>query len=102
MKMFVLAATTLGLAVSAAPALAGPEKGESLKISTSGLDLATPEGQKMLDQRIERAAKSVCKADQVRTGTRTKSHASKECMKQARASAKSQVAAMIEEQRRGG
>ncbi len=102
MKTYLLAAAALGLAASTTPALAGPDGGSSMKISTTGLDLATPEGHKMLDQRIERAAKSVCQVNQVRTGTRTKSHAAKQCMTKARASAKRQVAAIIEEQRRGG
>ncbi|MEL7187953.1 MAG: UrcA family protein [Pseudomonadota bacterium] len=102
MKTFALAAATFGLAISATPALAGPGQGETMKISTAGLDLATPEGQKMLDQRIERAAKSVCKVGDVRTGTRFKSREAKECLTKARASAKRQVATIIEERRRGG
>ena len=102
MRTFAIAAAAIGLATSATPALAGPDQNQSMKISTSGLDLGTPEGQALLDQRSERAAKTVCKVDNIRTGTRTRSHAAKQCMKKARASAKSQVVSIIAEQRRGG
>lgn len=102
MKTFALATAALGLAVTATPALAGPSDRPVEKVSTAGLDLATPAGQKLLERRITRAAKSVCQVDQVRTGTRLKRAANQACVAKARASAKRQVAAMIADQRLGG
>ncbi|BDI59828.1 UrcA family protein [Qipengyuania nanhaisediminis] len=100
MKTLAIAAATL--AFSAAPALAGPEQLPTQKVSTAGIDLATPEGQAMLDRRIERAAREVCQVDAVRTGTRIRAADSVACLAHARASAQRQVATMIEDQRRGG
>jgi len=102
MKILAIAAATLSLAVSASPALAGPDDLPTQTISTAGLDLNTPEGQRMLDQRIERAARSVCQVDDVPTGSRIRSMAARECLAKARASAQRQMASIVENQRRGG
>ncbi|QIQ87455.1 UrcA family protein [Erythrobacter sp.] len=103
MKTFAIAAAAFGLAVTATPAFAGGiEERNTMQVSLAGLDLDTPEGQEMLDQRIERAARDVCQLDRMRTGTRLQSNAAKECYAKAKASAKQQVAAMLENQRRGG
>ncbi len=102
MKTFALAVASLGLAATSAPAFAGTTDARSVEISAAGLDLSTPEGQRMLDQRINQAARKVCGYDKVRTGTRIRSHESVECLAKARASAKSQVATLIADQQRGG
>ncbi|WP_337661279.1 UrcA family protein [Erythrobacter sp. Alg231-14] len=102
MKTIALATATIGLVFTATPALAGPEDLPTESVSTAGLDLNTVEGQRMLDERIERAAREVCHVDYVRTGTRIRSSAARECVAKARASAKSQLAAIEENQRRGG
>ncbi|MBV7258597.1 UrcA family protein [Erythrobacter crassostreae] len=102
MKTFAIAAAALGLAVTATPAMAGSKDVPVEKISTEGLDLDTPAGQKMLDRRIDRAARSVCNANQARTGTRLKNVQARACVAKARASAKRQVTAMIEDERLGG
>lgn len=100
MKTFALAAATLGLIAS--PALAGPKEAPTTSVSFAGLDLATPEGQSALDARIDTAARSICRVDQVRTGTRLKSAKSRACYTKARASAKKQVAGAIANQQLGG
>ena len=100
MKTFALAAATIGLAVTAAPAFADDRP--TMNVSLKGLDLDTAEGQKMLDTRIDRAAREVCGYDKVRTGTRMRSTAVQDCYEKARASAKQQVAAIVEQRRRGG
>ncbi|MEE4205352.1 MAG: UrcA family protein [Erythrobacter sp.] len=102
MKTFTLAAAALGLAITAGPVLAaGPDERPTMEVSLAGLDLDTVEGQKMLDKRIDRAARQVCDYDRRRTGTRIRSQESKECYAKAAASARQQVAA-ITAKRRGG
>lgn len=101
MKTLTLAAAALGLAVTATPALAG-DQAPTGKVSLSGLDLATPAGQKMLDQRIDRVARKICQVDRSVVASRLKDRAARDCYKKARASAKQQVAAAIAERQRGG
>ena len=102
MKTLAIATASIGLVFTATPALAGPEELPTQKVSIAGIDLATPEGQRILERRIENAAREVCQADRIRTGTRIRSTASNECLVKARASAEQQVAAIMEDQRRGG
>lgn len=102
MKTLAFSAAAIGLAMTASPALAGPDERPRIAVSVAGLDLNTAEGQRMMDQRIERAARQVCRVGYVRTGTRIRSQDSMDCLKKARASAQRQVATIIESQRRGG
>ncbi|WP_299195823.1 UrcA family protein [uncultured Erythrobacter sp.] len=102
MKTLAIATATLGLAFTASPAFADPAELPHQAISIAGLDLATPEGQRMLDRRIDRAAREVCQVDNIRTGTRIRSQEAQRCFAKARASAQQQVAVIIEDQRRGG
>jgi UrcA family protein len=102
MKTLATACATLALALTANPAMAKNTDSPSASIDVSGIDLTTAEGQAKLDRQIEALARSVCQANQARTGTRIRSTQTIECLKNARASAKAQVAAMIEEQQRGG
>ncbi len=55
------AATTAAFAVTAAPVCAGntPDKGEAL-VHYSDLNLASEEGRKVFNSRIERAAAKIC------------------------------------------
>lgn len=66
------------------------------------LDLATPEGQATLDQRINKAARQVCGLDQARTGTRLAPLKDTKCYRQAKAQVKQQVAAAIAAKQLGG
>ena len=102
MKTLAIATAAVGLVFTATPALAGPAELPRQEVSIAGIDLATPEGQRMLDQRIERAARQVCQVDTIRTGTRIRSHAAQTCLAKARVSAQQQVASIMEDQRRGG
>lgn len=97
-----LAGAAVGLAFTAAPALAGSDDLRTQEVTFAGIDLDTVEGQRMLDQRVERAARAVCGYDELGVGTRIRSNEARDCLAKARASAKSQVAAIIEDQRRGG
>lgn len=102
-KTLAITAAAIGLAVTASPALAGDDtERNTMSVDLAGLDLDTPEGQAMLDRRIDRAAREVCQYDRMRTGTRIRSKAAIDCYEKAKASARQQVAAMVEKQRRGG
>lgn len=102
MKTLAFAATALGLALTTAPAFATEREQMSVDISVEDLDLTTPKGQKQLDRRIEQAARTVCRTTRPTTGSRVMSHEARSCLAKARAQAREQVAALIEDQRRGG
>lgn len=101
-KSFALATASLGLVFGAAPAFAGESDTPTRTVSTAGLNLATPEGQRMLDQRISTAAREVCKSHVAPVGVRVSSAEARECVAKAKASAQSQVASLIQEQQLGG
>ncbi len=90
-----LAFSLLAAAIVATPATAQSDGGQSLTVQFDDLNLSTPEGQKALDKRVETAAREVCGVDKKRTGTRIQSNARKQCLEQARASVKSQVAELV-------
>lgn len=102
MKTFALATAALGLALTSAPAFAGSDMVKTTTISTAGLDLSSPEGQKMLDRRVKSAAREVCGITSVSTGSRLKSLNARSCYQKAIASAKQQVAANITDNQLGG
>jgi len=97
-----IAIATLAMAFTATPALAGSGDAASKSVGYADLNLATAEGQERLEQRINTAAKSVCRVNEVRTGTRIRSPHIGDCLANARASAKKQVSAMMTETQRGG
>jgi UrcA family protein len=101
MKTFALATAAIGLA-AASTAFAGTETAQTVQVSLAGLDLDTPEGQRLLDQRIDRAARAVCDRDEAVTGTRLKSSAGQACYEKARANAKRQVTIVMAGRQRGG
>lgn len=93
----------LGLASAAiSPALAGDAQKLTVHVSTSDIDLGTAKGQKMLDQRVEKAVRHVCRTTNVTTGTRVMDHDARACLAKARSDARQQVAALTIEQQRGG
>ncbi len=96
-----LAAASIGLAGITAPAFAGETVRKTEKVSYKGLDLNTAEGQKLLEQRVEIAARRVCDYSGGPISTRTRKD-ERACLAKARASARAQVAAVIEDERRGG
>lgn len=96
------ALAAIGLAGTALlPAIASAAA-PTIKIETADLNLATPKGQKTLENRIERAARAVCRATQPNTGTRIMSQEATACLTAARAQAREQVAAIMADQQRGG
>lgn len=103
MKTFALAAAALGLVGSAAtPVLA--EEGErlSIEVKVDDINLASPSGQKLLDRRIERAVRTVCRLDAPTTGSRILTQEKRDCLVAARADARQQVALIAGDRQRGG
>lgn len=107
-KTITHALVTAGLAAAAAtPSLAAAGSGEpvsrmTMTISTADLDLATPEGQRKLDHRVEKAVRTVCRVTSQTTGTRILSQDALACLAKARSEARAQVAALKSEPQRGG
>lgn len=102
MKTLAIATASLGLVFAASPAVAQSNALPTAEVSFAGLNLETPEGQRILDQRIERAARSVCNYYHGNTGTRIRQEEVYNCLSKARASARQQMANIVEDQRRGG
>jgi UrcA family protein len=96
-----LVAASVGIAGITAPAFAGETVRKSEAVSYKGLNLNTAEGQKLLEQRVEIAARRVCDVQGGPTGTRARRD-ERTCLARARTSARAQVAAVIEDERRGG
>ena len=96
-----LAAASIGVTGITAPAFAGETIRKTQEVSYKGLDLNTAEGQKMLEQRVEIAARRVCDYNARPTSTRMRKEA-RACLAKARINARAQVAAVIEDERRGG
>jgi UrcA family protein len=102
-KTMTHALAALGLAGAAiTPALAGEMVPMAIKVTAADLDLSTAKGQKMLDQRIEKAARTVCRTTSLTTGSRILSQEAKTCLAKARSDARVKVAALTEAQQRGG
>ncbi|KEO89430.1 hypothetical protein EH31_12350 [Erythrobacter longus] len=97
-----MATATLALAMTASPAFAGSAEVHTKMVDYADLNLASPAGQKRLEQRIEAAARSVCSVHENRIGTRLRSPELDACLANARAGAKKQVATIMSDQRRGG
>ena len=100
MKTLFLAAAAVSL--TATPAFADIKAGPTANVSFADLNLASVEGQKALDARIDSTARKICKVDQIRTGTRLTSPKARACYNKARASAKKQVASAIANHQLGG
>ena len=103
-KTITYALAAFGLAGAAiTPALAGEVQRMTISVETADLNLASEQGQKTLDQRVERAVRTVCRPNTATTGTRIPSQDAKACLLQARADARQQVAALTpRNQQRGG
>ena len=108
--MKTLAKSFLAFGLSAAlvtPAFAaGPFEDNTprrtAQIKVADLDLATAEGQRTLDKRIEGAVRQVCRRTSLQSGTRIIDKDSLRCLARARAEAKQQVALLTAKAQRGG
>lgn len=97
MKRPLIALATIATGLTAVPAAA-----ESITIDHRDLNLATVEGQEVLERRIDNAAREVCGYDEQYTGSRFRPVSVERCYEQAKASASEQYAAVVSENRLGG
>lgn len=88
------AAAALATAMTAAPVLA-----KDVVVRYGDLDLASAKGQATFARRIDHAAKAACFVD---SDPRVLNPASNACYRQAKAKAKTQMAALVEDTRLGG
>lgn len=102
MKTLALAAAALGLVGTTAPAFAGEVERMSIKVGFGDINLATAEGQETLDKRIEKAVRTVCRVNDVSTGSRQLTQEKRDCLVKARADARQQVALVTGDRQRGG
>lgn len=102
MKSLAMTLAVLGLAGTAvSPALASPTEPMTIDVPYGDLNLATPEGQTRLEQRLERAVRKVCGAESHKGGSRIISSDTRACLAKARADVRQQVAAMTQGKQRG-
>ena len=97
-KLMIMAA--LPVLAMAAPQVAMAEESKTAHASYAGLDLTSEAGQKELQNRIERAAKSVC-SDNRTSGAREASRRAA-CMKVALEQTEQQYASAVNNARYGG
>lgn len=93
-------AAAFALTLAAAPSFA-----KDVEVRYADLDLATAEGQKTLEARVDRAAREACDYDRSVTGSRLPSRDAKTCYREALDSVKTMMASKIEAARdpqRGG
>jgi UrcA family protein len=96
-------ALAIGLAgVALTPALADTGAVRTAEVRYDDLDLTKAAGQRTLERRIEAAARQVCRATNVQTGTQLMDRQARDCLARAHASAKQQVALRTAETQRGG
>jgi UrcA family protein len=103
-KTMTLALATFGLAGAAiTPAAAGNVERMTVKVNASDIDFGTAKGLKDLDQRLEKAVRTVCRITSPTTGSRVLSQEVRDCLAQARADVKRQVAVLTTRyEQRGG
>ena len=94
--------TLIALAASCAVLAAVPAAAEEMSIQTSDLNLSTPEGQKILERRIDVAARKICGTDRTNTGTRLRSREADACFRDAKAAAQKRLSALVAERQLGG
>jgi UrcA family protein len=88
------AAAAIATIATAAPALA-----KDVPVFYGDLDLASAKGQSTLSHRIHRAAKQAC---DFKSEGRQPSQSALACYKQAKASARTEMASIVEDTRLGG
>lgn len=102
MKTLAIAAAALGLVCTTAPAFATAVEKMTVEVKLADINLGTASGQKLLDQRIEKAARNVCRVTSPTTGSRMLTHEVRDCLASARADARQQVALLNGDRQRGG
>lgn len=98
MKTIFLAFATCGLVAAAAT----PAAAQSMMIEYSDLNLETEKGQRVLANRIDRAARALCNYEKRTTGSHVRSNDSARCYEAAKKSASEQFARLVDDSRLGG
>lgn len=94
--------TLMAIAVSCAMLSGVPAAAEDMVVSYKDLNLATEQGQKALERRIDAAARKYCGYDRTATGSRLRPAGAERCYAQAKAEAQKSFAALVAENRLGG
>jgi UrcA family protein len=91
------------IALSALAVVAGtPVAAKDFTVKYSDLNLKTEKGQKVLERRIDQAAREYCGVDTSRTGSRMISQSTRECYQAARDAAREQMALLVDNSQLGG
>lgn len=94
----LILAAAAAAALAATPSVAAP----SMEVQYKDLDLASERGQKILERRIDTAARQVCGVGEIRTGTIVPSATARKCYKQALADINERFAMVVDKARKGG
>ncbi|MGB7373568.1 UrcA family protein [Pontixanthobacter sp.] len=97
MKKTCMSLAAMGLLTATTPVYA-----ESIAIEYRDLNLATIQGQDVLERRIDRAARKVCGLGNRKSGTRIPSPEIRECYDQAKRQGSQQMATLVDDERLGG
>lgn len=88
----IAAAALCTVALFAAPTAFAKD----VKVNYSDLDLSTASGQKSLDARIDKAARSACSADHATTGSILSAPVDKACLAKARSQVHAHVSSAVD------
>ena len=92
--MKILLCAALAAAGLAAPAFADEGEAHTAEVRYSDLDLSTQAGRKMLDFRVEKAARNVCRVEESVVGTRILPKDRRTCYREARRQIDRQLAVL--------
>ncbi|QZD87021.1 UrcA family protein [Qipengyuania psychrotolerans] len=101
MKTPLLILAAVGLAIPSA-AIAKTTETSSVTVNYRDLNLATAEGQDVLADRIEIAARQVCGYNRQLTGSRMRDRDAERCVSETTKNMNAQFAAVIEQSAKGG
>ncbi|KHK89624.1 UrcA family protein [Novosphingobium malaysiense] len=91
-----IAAALIGLALTAAPAMAGAGDASKVRVEYKDLDLTTADGQRTLERRLDAAARNACGYETRVTGSNLPSMHARQCYRQAKSRAKDVMASAID------
>jgi UrcA family protein len=100
-RPLALALAAGAMAATALPAQAARES-QGVAVQYRDLDLASAEGQRALEDRLDRAARGVCGVGQTTTGSRLPDRQATRCYNETRAQLAEQFAEVVAAERRGG
>ena len=102
-RPMALAFAAGAMALSAMPAQAArPQERTGIAVQYRDLDLASADGQRTLETRLDRAARNVCGMDEHTVGTRLPNRGATRCYNETRAQFAQQFAQVIANENRGG